>query len=808
MKNLVTAAFVLSMLGLGASSKVMAQSTGADGAAVDDSNVVIIMEILVTARRREEALQEVPLSISAFTEQDIAMQNIQGVTDIALQTPGLNYEGYVSAGQVGAPVMRGLTPTDLTNREQNVATFLDGIYLPNQAMIDLGVLDLSRVEVVRGPQNALYGRNAFAGAINYVTRTPDDQLRASIKGTFGSDERRDLTLSASGPIVPGVLYGKASYGATEFDGTWFNNHPNADVNISPGTKENAGGWDNEALSLGLVLDVERWEAGVTYYRTEVGREVLPHYNLLGVRAQAFGITRFNDLNCNTSAPFGPFGPSGYSLFCGKMPTLPTPIPGDPLLEGLQMDPRSFGLQAENELITAKVRYEFGNFAVNYLLGRVDFSGYGGSIVDRDQVLGSDIRGFLPPAVRPPFPLLSNQVDARPVSDTESRSHELRIESLGSDRLQWLAGVFYYEVEDDRRVLNSFATPLSTDSIGEEVRNATAGNSFFEDEAFAVFGSVEYWFSDQWAARVEARYTKEDKEITRLTGVFGPVLVPNQEEDFSFFTPRISINWRFAEDRLLYASAAKGVKAGGFNTAVNPAQYAYDQEENWTYEVGAKTTWLDDRLQLNGTLFLVDWTDLQITEAQYGPGVTTMSPTVIGNAGGAESKGFEIYMAYLVTENLQASLGYALADPKFDDGVINLAAARNVLCDGTVCSPDHDIGGNSLERQSKNQVTFNLDYRQPLAMSPNLDLFGNFNLSHQSKQYLSSLNVGHTGSRTVANAQLGVGGDNWELSLWCRNCFDEKYVSSSFFISFANAYAAALGERRTWGLSVRLKIGDD
>ncbi len=803
MKHLVTAAFALFMLGLGAAGAVMAQSAGSDGAVDDDISVV--MEVIVTARRRVETLQEVPLSIAAFTEQDIELQNIQGVADVALQTPGLNYEGYVSAGQVGAPVLRGLTPTDLSNREQNVATFLDGIYLPNQGMIDLGVLDLSRIEVVKGPQNALYGRNAFAGAINYVTRKPGDKLRASVKGAFGSDERRDITLNASGAIVPGTLYGKAAYGVSEFDGTWFNNHPNADVSISPGTKGNAGGWDNEALSLGLVLDVDRWEAAASYYRTEIDREVLPHYNLLGVRAQAFGITPFNDLNCNVSAPFGPFGPSGHSLFCGKLPTLPTPIPGDPLLEGLQMDPRSFGLQAENEMITAKVRYEFEGFAVNYLFGRVDFSAYGGSIVDRNQVLGSNIAGFLPPAVRPPFPLLRNQVDARPVSDTESMSHELRIESLGDGRLEWLGGLFHYAVEDDRRVLNSFAMPLSTDSIGEEVRNATAGNSVFEDEAFAVFGSVEYWFSDQWSTRIEARYTKEDKEITRLTGVFGPVLVPNQDEDFSFFTPRVSVNWRFAEDKLLYASAANGVKAGGFNTAVNPAQYAYDEEENWTYEVGAKTTWLDGRLQLNGAFFLVDWKDLQITEAQYGPGVTTMSPTVIGNAGGAESKGFEIFMAYLATENLQASLGYAYADPKFDDGVINLAAARNVLCDGTVCSPDHDIGGNNLERQSKNQVTLNLDYGQPLATS--LDLFGNFNLSHQSKQYLSSLNVGHTGSRTVANAQLGVGGDNWELSLWCRNCFDDKYVSSSFFISFANAYAAALGERRTYGVSLRLKIGD-
>ena len=210
--------------------------------------------------------------------------------------------------------------------------------------------------------------------------------------------------------------------------------------------------------------------------------------------------------------------------------------------------------------------------------------------------------------------------------------------------------------------------------------------------------------------------------------------------------------------------------------------------------------------LNGALFIVDWSNLQISEAQFGPDVTPFDATVIGNAGGAKATGFEVQVVWKASDRVQAGLGYAYADPEFDDGVIHIAAMRNINCDGVVCSADHDIGGNSLERQSKNQASFNLDYNQPLTQGRQHELFGNFNLSYQSKQYLSSLNAGHTGGRAVANAQFGLRGDFWELALWCRNCFDEKYVSSSFFISFANAYAASLGERRTWGINLRLRVG--
>ncbi|MCS6948427.1 MAG: TonB-dependent receptor plug domain-containing protein, partial [Steroidobacteraceae bacterium] len=181
-RSWLTPALVAAVIGFGAPTSAQQpqqQSPTAEGG---------LEEVVVTARKREESLQEVPLVVNALTAEQIERSSIQNLTDIALRTPGLNYEGYASAGQAGAAVIRGLAPTQLTNRIPNVAVFYDGVYLQNQALQDIGVFDIERVEVLKGPQSALYGRNAFAGAINYIPRKPSADWKAELGVTVGSDD--------------------------------------------------------------------------------------------------------------------------------------------------------------------------------------------------------------------------------------------------------------------------------------------------------------------------------------------------------------------------------------------------------------------------------------------------------------------------------------------------------------------------------------------------------------------------------------------------------------------------------------------
>ena len=190
-------------------------------------------EVIVTARKKSESLQDIPLSVSAFSGEQIARRAYRDLRDIAMATSGLEYEDFATGGLSTAPVIRGMGQTFTTSRVQNTGVFLDGIYLQRQSMVNPGLLDVERIEVLKGPQNAQYGRNAFAGAINYITKKPPHEFAGEIGGTLGDGERRDLFGNVGGPIIPDVLYGRISAGASEFDGHTKNHHPFADERALP-----------------------------------------------------------------------------------------------------------------------------------------------------------------------------------------------------------------------------------------------------------------------------------------------------------------------------------------------------------------------------------------------------------------------------------------------------------------------------------------------------------------------------------------------------------------------------------------------
>jgi iron complex outermembrane receptor protein len=191
----------------------MAQETAANASVMGG-------EIVVTARKREERLQDVPLAITAFTADQMRERQVRDVSDIAALTPGLNFEAYI--GGAGTPVIRGASQQRISDLDQNVSTFFDGIFLPRQYSINPGVIGLERVEVVKGPQSALYGRNAFSGAINYVARKPGNEWRGSVEGTVGLYERFDVIAEAGGPLIKDKLFVQFGVGISKFDGDQIN----------------------------------------------------------------------------------------------------------------------------------------------------------------------------------------------------------------------------------------------------------------------------------------------------------------------------------------------------------------------------------------------------------------------------------------------------------------------------------------------------------------------------------------------------------------------------------------------------------
>jgi iron complex outermembrane receptor protein len=790
----------------------------------DSANAAALDEIVVTARKREESVQDIPLVVNALTAEQIERANIQGLGDVALRTPGLNYEGYASAGQAGAAVIRGLAPTQLTNRIPNVAVFYDGVYLQNQALQDIGVFDIERVEVLKGPQSALYGRNAFAGAINYISRKPSNDWRAEVGATVGSDDRRDVNAFLSGPLSPDRVFFKLSYGQTESDGTWDNNHPLASQGTSPGNRGNVGGWDTETITAGLTIKpVEAVEVNVGLFKSDISREPNGNYTIQGFLSVLNGIQNINDLNC---LPRTVGALTGNQVWCGELPLSPPANPMDTRPPGVVVDPRQLGLQADSEITTASVNWTIGDsLELFYLYGRNDYFGLGGGPNDRNAVVGNNTLLFSP---CPTGLTNCNTIDSRPNGQLRSTSHELRLQSTAESAFSWMAGLYYSDVDEEQTAFTGRVPALNLTPIFTTLANNNLNKVRFEDRIRNVFALVDYKFSDAWSASAEARYGDEDKEIFRITNATGGAFTAGaayQAQDYQPFTWRASVNFKPMPGVLTYLSAAKGEKTGGFNVARYPLflnQGEFEAETNTTIELGIKSDWMDGRLRLNAAIYTIDWDNLQASTPQFTDDatlrpLTPQDPAIISNIGGAESKGIELELGYVFTPNFNATLALAFNDPKYKDAKLFGANAippvgtptrtnpplGNIRCDGVLCNANGSIDGNSLERQSRISGALLLSYGREI--NEEWSYYTNLDINYQGKQYIEALNLGWTAPRTITNLRIGLSSEHWEAALWARNLLDEEYAANSFVITFANSYVVGLGERRTYGLTAKYKF---
>lgn len=757
---------------------------GTSTAAQAQAGVGGVEEIVVTARKREESLQDVPVAVSAFSAAEITARRIESLADVAALTPGFNIDNFGSGGFT-APVIRGLSQTRLSNPEQNVSTFLDGVYLQRSYMIDIGFLDIERIEVVKGPQSALYGRNSFAGAINYVTRTPSDELEAEVRATVGSDDRRGAQISLSGPVIEDLLAARVTYGRTRFDGTWRNQHPLSDRNL--------GGYDNEGLSIAFRLTPDdSLELNAGFYRTNIAYDHQAQIVLSGLRAEGFGLTTVNDLNCGPGGAFSIVTGGlifGNQLFCGTLPSTVDQLPGDTRTAVPAVDPRASGPVGRNDVIRLNANWTLSDtysLIMQYGRTKSDVNSLGDA--SRDSVNGSPVFGI-------PGSLF---IDSQPNGGLKSDALELKLESDAGEGLRWTVGGYYSKVED-RYIARGWVIPAqSTAPFTDFPTFGPPTDTTRDDRVTALFGAVGFGVGARTNVNLEGRYTREKKSIG------GPSAPNLPDTRFSNFTPRLTVDHSLTEDSMVYGSIARGEKTGGFNRlTATPAQFTYDPETNWTYEIGYKSTWLDNRLLFNASIYYVDWSDLQINVPEIdGP---PLAAVVIDNIGGASSLGIEIDGQFIVTDNLSLLYGLSINDPKFDSGTIYEEARRGNWCANEPrCDADGNIGGNKLSRTSRRQGVVGAVYA--MGLGGDLEARMRADLTYQSSQYAEFLNVGELPSRTLVNVSATLSGAQWEAQLWMKNAFDREYAANSFFLGFSNSYVVALGDRRTWGLDLNYRFG--
>ena len=742
-------------------------------------------EVVVTARKREESLQDVPLPVTALSAADIANRQVTSLDDVAKFTPGLVFSK--SFGRATErPVVRGLASVLAgTNAsvETGAAYFIDGVYYQG-AIQSLDMNDVERVEVIRGPQSALYGRNTYSGAINFVTKRIGDTTTGNASASFDTDER-NLSARVAGRLTD-WLAGSVNGRYYDFDGQQVNQL----------TGRNVG--DENSNSFGVNLEItptETTELRLRYQSTRDRDGTRPLFlQSGGVNNCAPGTRSLGSYNSTSTD-----NPNQW--FCGEVkPGLiylsdaPVTRPGPGVIGipstlrgqapgALIYDKRQgvafSGVHRDAEFASASFRWDIMGSGYNLVLngGWRDESLKTGADSDHSEVniIGANVNGIQPMAI-------GSSAD---INTFEDWSSELRIESPQEDRLRWMVGIYHYEWENKKYRID-FA------SLGGQDRPEQLSDIINT----GYFGSIGFDFTDRLSASLEIRRAEERKGQIDWSSVVnnqaGPTAAATYNsalrgnDEWESTTPRATVDFKLNEDITLYAIYAKGYKPGGFNGAVaisngRPADESFLQEESVNYELGMKSQWFDRRLVLNVGVFKMKIDDVQLTTPiTNSVGAVTSIAT---NQGDGEITGLEIESRYAVTDDFTVGFTYALADTEFTNGIDDFQ--WQITSGGGIYNPANptdparnlngrgnpSIVGNPFPLAAKHTASLTGDYSQPV-FGGDYRLYVNADLSYTSKKYVQVHGTAYTGSALLAGARIGIETDSWRVGLYGRNLLDE------------------------------------
>jgi iron complex outermembrane recepter protein len=748
-----------------------------------------IEEVVVTTRRTAERLQDVPLAVTAQTANQLAERNITDLQGVARYTPSLQFKDYVTAFH-GNATIRGLSQANVQNAVGNVGTFIDGIYLQRGFLVNTSLGDWDRIEVVKGPQSALYGANTFSGAINYVTKAPGDEWAGEAQATYGNYASSRVTGAIGGPIVDGILSARLFGGYARSDGTWRNNLPDAS-----GRNAHLGGYSRDAFSGALKFTPADGVQASLYY-TEVRRTeyLRAYYEVDGT----FVEDRLNcgPLNATTRRP---------SMYCGTFPADPNSLRSG--VGARPADPFSVeqpGTKTTTKLLRGTVDYQITPaIAVHYLYGMVR-----GQAIE-DLSFASNTYNPTGKAV------ISQQHEGGKIRYS---SHELRVGWDDGGSIKGEIGYFHSAARDRFTFGIRLVPPGRTlTRLSDDPLNMTGIIGYTNTDASydidAVFARASYAFLDGNAKiSAEGRFSETSIAFNDLLArANNPALSP-LKSTYKDFVPRLTAEYHFTPTNMLYASAAKGVKTGGFNgyvsgsTTLTTDEQSFGQEKNWTYEIGSKNTFLGGRLLMNAGLFYVDWTNKQAAAipSRYDRANIVLGqtpPSIYRAIGNAESYGFEITGLYRpiapLTINYSASWTHATYTPG------SLAVNYIGLCDDVICKSNGDISGKRIEGAPTLSAAIGAEWRDVLW--GDWSYFTGADLTWQNEQYADPENLTRIDSYTLVDARLGVENDRWKVWFWGKNIFDRKYVQNAFVIPSLRQYAPSYGDRATYGISARVSF---
>jgi iron complex outermembrane receptor protein len=699
--------------------------------------------IVVTARRRDEGLLEVPVSVTALTAEDLRSANAFGLEDLAQLTPGLNFSAL--PGGFAEPTIRGLTQTDQLGLIGNVGVFIDGIFLNNRASIEFGNMDLEQIEVLKGPQSALFGRDTFAGAINYRTRGPViGEFDGMLEAQLGSDELYSVRGSFNIPM--GDSFAARIFGGTSsFDGTI--------PNEREGASDNLGGWEERSTFGAQVLFDNGGPLRVrAMYLQNRQEEDNPATRALRFTENTGGTVYVVDDG------------AGGTFNVGSLPG------GDlPNLDRVSIDPRGAGLEGDLEMAYAIVEYDF------------DFATLSATVSTSESNYSSFFDNFGDEAnyTRPFFPLtpdLSNYFFTNQTGDAaEQDSYELRLASNGDAGLDWQVGIVRFDASTGGVL--STTTPLISDI--NTLETITRVEERIVQEIDAVFGAVNVPVTSKLNIGAELRYTWEDQALTDEADIFFFPVVSRPfssiDAKFDYWSGRISADYLLNDSTMIYGSLSRGVKTGGINAAQQGTEFAtYDEETNLSYELGVKTQMLDGRLTLVGALFYIDWEDLQST----APGDIGIGPSVVNGIGSPSSTGIELDATFDVTDQFRLRVATTFLDPTYGDDFTDQAIEG--FCPENPSVPtvqrcSATSSGNRIARTPEFSFFASGTYTWSDVVW-GLDAYARADYSYEGDKYATSANSASITEIELVNLRAGLRNDSLEVALWMDNALDEALLA--------------------------------
>jgi iron complex outermembrane receptor protein len=671
-------------------------------------------EVTITALKRDQRLQEAPVSVTAFTAEALARNGITRPIDFINATPNLTAVEANNAGDLRITI-RG--DAQALNTDAPVAVVIDGVVLTGATGLNKDLLDVQQIEVLKGPQGYLYGRNAISGAINITTRAPGDEFAGQLRFGAGNGGTASAAFSASGPITDSL-----------------------GISVAGSYRDSEGFYRNQTF-----------DDFVDPYTEKSGRVRLDWQASDALRVQA-------------------------SIFKSVIAGSATNYLSQSLIPGLQTSSPILSADYADAPFVGNIR-NFNDKEDDLIALRFDYDASWGRITSitsyesQNNIFASDGYPYTPGSGE------GTQWNQR---EHTAYTTELRLTSPAERRLRWIAGLYYADIsqtpfllaavgEDDAGFVRRSPPPLRAGN------NRTTGLSVdnVDAEAWAAFINVDYDLTEALTLSVAGRYDKEDKQARDVA--FGSSVVTGapfsatagvvRSREFDQFQPKVTLTWQADADKTVYATYGVGFKAGGFNAAQaftitsGRAPNDYPAEKATNFEIGAKTQWLDRRLTLNGAIFLTDKENSQLF--QFIPQGFLNAVTVIDEV---QARGAELELGARITDRLSLTAGIGYTDAQIEDYVANPA-----------------YEGNDAPYVPDLKTSLDFGYTLPLAGDRRMVFGARWDHIGEIKFDARNSPEATRSALDLFSARVALETDRWSAAIWGKNLSDERYNSDVIVI---------------------------